>query len=356
MRAVIYEVLSKIEKSGHEAYLIGGYPRDFYLGKKTEDYDICTSAKPTLLKTLFKDILQENFGSLKISYNGSLFEITTFRVEKGYTSVRTPNIFYTDSLEEDLSRRDFTINTLCMNKEGEYIDYLDARKDIDRKIIRAVGNPFQKMKEDPLRILRAIRFATILHFTIERELKEAIIANKEYVKNLSYQKKKEEIDKILLSENCLNGISLLKEYGLDVVLECRFPSTIVKSSSKEAMWAQIDYSSQYPFTKHEKKWISQIREIKSLKKICNFDLYEKGLEIYRLAAQLIGVTEEEILVRYTNLPIHNRKDIDISISDIETESQEKPSVVYSILEKKILNGELSNEKKEILNYLRSYFK
>ncbi len=355
MEKIIYEILKIIEKSGYQSYLVGGYPRDLYLGRITDDFDICTSATPEILKEIFSDILEENHGSLKVQYKNIIVEITTFRLEHSYTSVRTPIVSFTTSLKEDLIRRDFVMNTLCIDSKGNYIDILGAKDDLNHKIIKSVGNPFQKMIEDPLRILRAIRFATILNFEIEDSLKRAILENKNLVSNLSYYRKKEELDKILLSENCNYGIQLLKDFHLDSILECQFRE-VIPVLKLEAMWAQIIFSSNYPFTKKEKKEINIIQYFLSKKTIDKIDLYYYGDTYFFFIAQILKIDFNWLHKQYLSLPIHSSKDIAIDISTIQEITKESISVVFKILEKEIVNNQLKNNNDEIKLFLREYFR
>lgn len=354
MREEVYEILKLIEDRNYQAYLVGGYPRDSYLGKKTNDFDICTNATPEELKQIFSHILEENYGSLKIKYKDILFEITTFRVEYDYTSVRSPKITYAKTLEEDLIRRDFTINTLCIDKNGTYIDKLGAKEDIKNRIIRCVGNPYQKMKEDPLRILRAIRFATTLDFEIEMELQKSILENRNLVANLSYYRKREELDKILESGNCNVGISLLQKFGLDNILECNF-SSLIPVSNLETMWAQFTYSPNYPFTKKEKKNIEMTKKFLSKGVIEDIDLYYYGEIYFVFLAQVLGEDYESLKTRYQNLPIHSSKEIKVSNDTIQSITKEPISSVILRLEKEIVNGNLKNDTNTIILFLKEYF-
>ncbi len=355
MNKSVYEVLDKIERIGYQAYLVGGYPRDCYLGKETNDFDICTNAKPEHLKSLFSDILEENYGSLKIKYKDVLVEITTFRLEQDYIPPRAPVITYTNSLEQDLQRRDFIINTLCMDKEENYIDVLGAREDLGNRIIKLVGDASKKMKEDPLRILRAIRFATVLDFKIDENLKEAIIENKNSISTLSYYRKKEELDKIFLSSNCYLGIELLKEYGLDKILECDF-SKIVIVPNLEAMWAQIKCSSYYPFTKMERKRIDIIRYFLSKGRIEDIDLYYYDLDLMLIVATILGKDLKIIKERHESLSIKSRKDINVDISFLHDISKKDINSTFSLLEEQIISKRLKNDSKSIETYLKEYFK
>lgn len=212
------EVLNKISELGYEVYIIGGYCRDLYLGFFNDDIDICTNAKYDDLKDYFS-IAKGNFGSMVLKYKNYEFEVTTFRKEGEYDKNRFPKkVEFVDTLEEDLKRRDFIINTLCIDKKGDFIDLLGARNDLDNKIIRCVGNCDYKISQDILRSLRAIRFATILNIKIDDELKESIKKYSYLLANLSDKRKKEEIDKILNSDNKEYGLLLIYVLGLNIYL------------------------------------------------------------------------------------------------------------------------------------------
>ena len=204
------QVLKKVNNLGYEAYIVGGYPRDLYRGVQNEDIDICSNIKKEILLSNFEVLSSTPFGSFIIKYNRFSFQFTLFRKEI-YTTNRYPKISYVSSLFEDLMRRDFIMNTLCIDSNHNYIDLMNAKKDIDQKIIRVVGDIDTKMKEDPLRIVRALRFSVDLDFTIEPHLKEYIINHKEILKNLSKTRIEKEIEKV---SQVTNFYKLIKELDL----------------------------------------------------------------------------------------------------------------------------------------------
>ncbi len=208
-------ILNIIENNGYKAYIVGGYPRDKYLGIESTDIDICTNAKVADLELLFNDIdtKYKNYGNCIVHMNNYNFEITTFRKEKYLKNRNDVEIDFIESLNEDLIRRDFTINALCIDKDGKYIDILNSINDLDNKTIRLIGN-VDRLKDDPLRILRAIRFSGNLNFKLDNYLIEGINKYGYLIANLSNNKIKEEINKMNS-----NGISLLKQYNLDKYIE-----------------------------------------------------------------------------------------------------------------------------------------
>ena len=147
------KVLQLLEENGYESYIVGGYVRDKLLGIVSNDIDICTSATPKEIKEIFKSSSSSNYGSVNITYKNTNFDITTFRKDIKYINNRVPiKLKYIKSVKKDLLRRDFTINTLCIDSNGKILDMLNIKTDLKEKIIKTVGKPRYKLKEDYLRI------------------------------------------------------------------------------------------------------------------------------------------------------------------------------------------------------------
>lgn len=220
-----YEYLAKkLENEGFETYLVGGAVRDRLLGREIHDIDLTTRARPNDIMRIFSDLklidIGKKFGTIKVIYKSEEFEITSFRSESTYKDRRHPEkISFSDSIDEDLKRRDFTINAMAF-RNGELIDLFGGKKDLQNKLIRAVGNPYERIKEDYLRAIRAVRFATILDFEIESELKKAISQMASHIEDISKERIRDEVDKILLADNPSRGIRLLDDLNL---LEYIFP-------------------------------------------------------------------------------------------------------------------------------------
>ena len=200
----VYDILDTLEKAGYEAYIVGGCVRDFYLGSKPHDWDITTNAKPDEVKKLFKKTIDTGIqhGTVTAMVNNEGYEITTYRIDGEYEDNRRPSsVEFTGDLVKDLERRDLTFNAMVMDKEGNIKDFFDGKKDLDNKIVRAVGNPNKRFQEDALRMMRAIRFAAKFGFELESELYEAIKSNAHLIKNVSYERIESEITKILTSNH-----------------------------------------------------------------------------------------------------------------------------------------------------------
>ena len=202
MKKSVFEVLERLNNKGYEAYLVGGAVRNFLLGMEIHDYDITTSADPNAVKLIFDDYPQydigRKLGTVAIKVDGEKLEITPFRKEGKYSDHRHPeDITYTDRLEDDLKRRDFTVNALCMDKDQRIIDLYHGIEDLNDHIIRAIGNPDTRFNEDALRILRALRFKTKLGFEIEKETEESLFRNRDLLKHISMERKRDELIEIL---------------------------------------------------------------------------------------------------------------------------------------------------------------
>ena len=347
MKEEIKNILKVLEERGYEAFVVGGYPRDYYLGRKSEDYDICTNATPEQVQACFKEVVSTHYGCTKLVYHGIPVEITTYRKDIQYTGVRTPHIQFVSTLLEDLERRDFIMNTVCMDKEEHWIDQLGAKKDLDEKIIRSVANPFQKLQQDPFRILRAIRFATILDFEIEETLQEAITTCASFLEHLSFYRKKEELDKIFSSPNVEKGIRLLQKFHLGKVLACDF------SHCQIIFDKEVLNTNQYPFTREEQSKIKNIQYLMSFKEMTPFMLYQYGLEYGKLYYAWKNLPLSLLEQQYQALPIHHRQDIALSKEKLISLGYH-PSQVYPLLEKSIVEGTVKNIEQDLLLFLQSY--
>lgn len=210
--------LKVLNKLGESSYIVGGAVRDYLLRKDIFDIDICTAKTPDevveLLDGYDLDTKFMKYGSVKIKGENAI-EITTFRREDDYTDGRHPStLSFTGNVKEDLIRRDFTINTMLMDENKEIYDYLDAKKDLNAKILKTVINPYESFAKDYLRILRLVRFAAKLGFKIEKETFKAAQKYAPFVKILSKDKFREEFNKILLLDDVQYAFKLMHELGI----------------------------------------------------------------------------------------------------------------------------------------------
>jgi putative nucleotidyltransferase with HDIG domain len=233
-------VTDTLEKSGFEAYLVGGCVRDLIMNRDPKDWDITTNAKPEQIIGLFEKTIYENtfgtvivcvssFGntqdvSCETTENGVIhetfyqIEVTPYRIEAKYSDFRHPDeVVFSDNIKDDLKRRDFTINAMAFrNLKADYsiTDMFGGLKDIKDKTIKAVGNPDSRFEEDALRMLRAVRFACQLDFSVSYETMESILKNSELIKKISAERIHDEFVKIIMSKNPASGILMLQKFGL----------------------------------------------------------------------------------------------------------------------------------------------
>lgn len=214
-------VISQLKKKNYEAYIVGGCVRDLLRKVEPEDWDVATNAKPEEIGQIFLRSYADNkFGTVTVltgSLNPKLkeIEITPFRIDEKYSDKRHPDsIRWAKTIEEDLARRDFTINAIALSKEGKIIDPFGGQKDLKNKIIRAVGNPEERFSEDALRMIRAVRFATSFGFEIESKTREAIKKNSFWLKMISKERIRDEFLKIIMTERAADGIEILRELNL----------------------------------------------------------------------------------------------------------------------------------------------
>lgn len=212
------EIVRRLKASGHEAYFVGGCVRDFILGKPDSgDYDIVTSALPDQVISLFSHTVAigAKFGVIAVIVDNHPYEVATFRRDDIYEDGRHPSSVRFASAKEDVLRRDFTVNGLLMNPEnGEIFDYVNGRADIERKIIRTIGNPENRFNEDYLRMLRAVRFAANIDFTIEPDTQKAIETSAAKIKQISAERIREELNKILTRGGAKRGFELMMDTGI----------------------------------------------------------------------------------------------------------------------------------------------
>lgn len=214
----ILDVSNILVQAGFESYIVGGCVRDLILKRIPKDWDLTTNATPEQIIPLFTKTFYENsFGTVGVVLDEkTTVEVTPYRIESSYSDNRHPDkVLFSNILEDDLQRRDFTINALaCDPRTGEVVDNFDGYQDIISKTIKAVGSPDKRFTEDALRLLRAIRFSAELGFTIDFETQNSILKNADLIKNISSERIRDELTKIIMSDNPMMGFVFLEKLGL----------------------------------------------------------------------------------------------------------------------------------------------
>ncbi|MFC3932033.1 CCA tRNA nucleotidyltransferase [Streptococcus dentapri] len=380
-------ILEKIKTAGFEAYFVGGSVRDALLGRPIHDVDIATSSYPQEIKAIFDrtvDIGIEH-GTILVLENAGEYEVTTFRTEDIYVDYRRPaSVSFVRSLEEDLKRRDFTVNAFALDEDAQVIDLFDGLADLDHRLLRAVGKPQERFSEDALRIMRGLRFVASLDFTIEEQTFTAMKTHAPLLAKISVERSFIEFDKLLTSPFWKKGLRALIDSeayaylpnlqdqiaGLEQTLTA-VADDFVFSSSEQAWAALLMNLKSTPVKSFLKKWKTSVQFQKTVTSL--IDLYDhRSLEgpnrqtIYRYGKNLAILVEDlrqaqGLPVAYDlieqldeSLAIHDKSEIVIRGGDLMAAFAIKPGPalgkVLAEVERAIVEGELSNDKAAILEF------
>lgn len=227
----VTHILNKLNEHGYEGYIVGGAVRDYVMGNEPHDWDIATNAKPEQVKAIFSKTIDTGIkhGTVTAMMAGTGYEITTYRCDGKYSDGRHPDdVSFVDSIEEDLARRDFTINAMAMDAEGNIVDPFGGLDDIKKGVIRCVGNPDDRFSEDALRMMRAVRFESKFGFELDDETKKSIEHNADKIQNVSAERIRDEFTKMLVSDNPKKGFIDAYKTGLtarvmpefNAIMEC----------------------------------------------------------------------------------------------------------------------------------------
>jgi tRNA nucleotidyltransferase (CCA-adding enzyme) len=273
-------VLRKMEEAGFEAYFVGGCVRDFILGREIADVDIATSATPEEIKMIFPKTVDVGIehGTVIVIWNKQTYELTTFRTDGEYTDYRRPaQVTFIRSLFEDLKRRDFTMNSLAMDKEGRVIDPFSGIQAIENKQIETVGSASERFHEDALRMMRAVRFVSQLSFSIVPHTFQALKANAALLKNISVERISVEFEKLLNGPNRKKALQILVDSGLFLHLPGlkeyrealhRSIQFQIEHLSVVEMWVLLLYLIEIPLREVDsflRNWKLPVVKIKSVK-------------------------------------------------------------------------------------------
>jgi tRNA nucleotidyltransferase (CCA-adding enzyme) len=252
----VTHVTNELEKAGFEAFLVGGCVRDMILGRGPNDWDVTTNATPEEIMAIFPNTFYENtFGTVGIKNEDAederlkVIEVTPYRLESGYSDNRHPDsVIFSQKLEDDLKRRDFTVNALAYSVSQETItDLYQGEKDIKAKVIRTVGKPADRFTEDGLRMLRAVRFSVELGFEIEAETEKAILENADLLKNISTERIRDEFTKMVMSPEPMRALVTLNKLNLLKFISPELEKTIgVEQNRAHAynVWEHLLHSVQ----------------------------------------------------------------------------------------------------------------
>ena len=346
------EIVNKIVNEGFEAYIVGGYVRDYLLGFSSFDIDICTNAKIDDLIKIFKDSGKVNreYYSYHLIDKEYRYDITCYRKELEYKNNKPIKLEYAKDLKTDLLRRDFTINTFAIDDKGKLIDLLNAKTDLNNKIIRVVGDTNKRLIEDKTRILRALRFYSVLDFELDDEIKEFLKNNGNLLKEIPREFVKHELDKIFNSNKYDKFFKIVKEYNLEKYLNISFDK-VLHSYDRYGVWAQVNTT--LPLSNEEKKICENIKYLVDNKSLTLSNMFLYNETIVKNAGTILNKDSElKEFFEFKNL--HSIIDINISLDVLSKYVKVKDiRKVYKIIEKNIMVGKLSNDTASIEDFLRS---
>ena len=289
-----------------------------------------------------------NYYSYHIKEQDYTYDITSYRKELKYKNNKPCKIVYAKTLKEDLKRRDFTINTLAIDKNGKLIDLMHAKKDLDRKIIRVVGDTETRLKEDKTRIIRAIRFACTLDFTLSNDIEEFLSKNGKYLNQIPKEYIKKELDKIFNNGNYIKFFEIVKKYKLNRYLNIEFKD-IKNVYNYYGIWAQLN--TKLPLTRKEMYNIKYINKLVSNGTITIADVRIYNEDIVKNASSILNIDSKvKKILEITKL--HSIIDINFDVYEISTiVGISKTKTMFKKIEKAIMSGSLINDHDEIERFI-----
>ena len=378
-------ILETIEKAGYEAYFVGGSVRDTMLSKPIHDVDIATSAYPEEIKKIFKHTVDTGIehGTVMILDHGTGYETTTFRTESTYTDFRRPDeVKFVRSLDEDLKRRDFTVNALALTKDGEVIDLFGGVQDMSAQILRAVGKPEERFHEDALRMMRAVRFAAQLDFKIDDATQKAIAENAPLLANIAVERTNVEFTKLMQGTSASYGLIEMIKSGLvnfmpglantdqDLAAYAELLQNAQPTDDNQA-WSLLSFElglspkDTGEFLKLWKQPNDMIQTAKAVIALMNklrlgdvsdWDLYQTQDAITTALATIrlseVTANVEDLSVRYQALPIKHKKELAINGGELMKSLHLTPGPLFgkilADLEHLVVIGEQVNDKAALL--------
>ena len=378
-------ILETIEKAGYEAYFVGGSVRDTMLSKPIHDVDIATSAYPEEIKKIFKRTVDTGIehGTVMILDHGTGYETTTFRTESTYTDFRRPDeVKFVRSLDEDLKRRDFTVNALALTKDGEVIDLFGGVQDMSAQVLRAVGKPEERFHEDALRMMRAVRFAAQLDFKIDDATQKAIAENAPLLANIAVERTNVEFTKLMQGTSASYGLIEMIKSGLvnfmpglantdqDLAAYAELLQNAQPTDDNQA-WSLLSFElglspkDTGEFLKLWKQPNDMIQTAKAVIALMNklrlgdvsdWDLYQTQDAITTALATIrlseVTANVEDLSVRYQALPIKHKKELAINGGELMKSLHLTPGPLFgkilADLEHLVVIGEQVNDKAALL--------
>ncbi|GEL76174.1 CCA tRNA nucleotidyltransferase [Tenuibacillus multivorans] len=385
-------IFDTFHQSGFECYFVGGSVRDYLSGRSIGDIDIATNAKPEDMQRIFPKTVPVGIehGTVLILDQGHAFEVTTYRTESDYQDYRHPShVSFVDDISIDLSRRDFTMNAIAMNFDEQLIDPFNGREDLKKGIIRTVRSPFDRFNEDPLRMLRGIRFVSQLNFNLDVDVKQAISKHRHLLKNISVERITDEMIKLLLNPFVNEALQLIQETEIHESLPIfEDKESLFQSLKQYRFTEQIDHPATAFSLLHLieptisiDKWAKQYKLSNDIKKnakhlascynlfkdkgLTNYVLYQTKHDWLTSLLQLIRLKDSgevninDLKTQYDTLAIQSRKDLAISGGDLMKwfSHKKRGKWIGDLLEQieyLVVENQLTNDEQAIEGWVREW--
>lgn len=371
------QVIKQLKRNNYQAYFVGGVVRDFIMRKPFEDIDITTSAKPFHVMKLFDTRPTGlKYGTVTVLFEGDTFEVTTFRQDGPSQDFRHPDsVIYSDKVADDVARRDFTINGLLMSETHEITDLVGGLKDIESRIIRTIGNPYDRFNEDALRILRALYFQSKLDFSIDPDTKTAMADLKHLIPLIAAERVYAEIVKMIKSKHLKRSLQSMIDTGIDEVLPGLSKGILHILTMDQMPFVDNFFSicftlngsvPKYWVFPNKTRHLYETASMLATKYPTSFDneaLYTYGIENCIQAHKVnyfLGKTkyfEKNIIRQYQDLPIKSELDLALNANEMLFLTGKKAGLWLGQLRKKmaqeILKGKLKNEKEALISYVKA---
>lgn len=372
-------VINVLQENGYEGYIVGGAVRDHLLGVPTTDIDITTNAKPYQVAKLFKTVPTGiKYGTVTVLFGTDQFEVTTYRVDGEYQDARHPEeVSFIATVEDDVKRRDFTINGMLMNDKREVIDYVGGKEDLRNKLIKTIGEPFQRFDEDALRMMRAFYFQAKLGFQIDRNTRDAITSLRHKLSNVANERILVELIKMFKGPYVKRAIQSMittqvhdvlpgLNKGLEYALTCD-DMPYVDAFFTMAFTLHGSVPKEWTFSnKHRHRYEMGSFLANQPQPYDPYTLYTYGLDLCLLGnkvAHILGKAKNfkrQIEEAFKNLPIQSDLDLKLRANDMISLTNKKAGAwvkqMQTEMVKEVLNGRVKNERSELETYLLAHIK
>jgi len=373
-------ILDKLEYCGYQAYIVGGFVRDYLLNNPSHDIDITTNASPDTVSRLFPNSYNKSdkFKTVTVRIDEFEYEVTTYRLESKYKDHRHPKTKTTSKLKDDIKRRDFTINALCFDKDLNLVDLVNGRNDLNNKVIKCVGTPVKRFTEDALRMFRAFRFASRLNFKIEHFTLRGIYSCFYLTKYVSRERIIDELQRMIKEPYFKNYIELIAKTNILYTYKyVEKALLILKDNYTPINYIELITIASYIKGSVDESLLLSKKDIRDVERILDYmntiierkvdyrSLFDLDYDCLSSAFTVLSILKcdttyrmEDLIKYYESLPIKNEKELDITGTDIKNKLKLDDSPIIKTIKDYLINEcvffKVKNNKQDLINYLDNY--